>query len=72
MVWTHKGYMHWATEEVEGLILEVKITKNKSHMTAIDSETGEIIANEKHLHPLDAMYSAKSFGDNYGKEIKVG
>lgn len=68
MVWTHKGHMHWATEEVKGLILEVKIAKGKSQMRAINSETGEVLKEEKHGHPLDAMTSAKTFGVNYGKE----
>lgn len=72
MIWTNKGQMRWVAEDVDGLILEVKITKGKSHMTAIDSETGEVLANEKHSHPLNAMAAARVFGDKYGKEVKVG
>ena len=71
MVWTHKARMHWATEEVVGLILEVKVYKGKSHMRAVNSETGEVLKEEKHNHPLDAMTAAKAFGNGYGKE-KVG
>ena len=68
MVWTHKAHMHWATEEVKGLILEVKIVKGTSHMRAVSSETGEVLKEEKHNHPIEAMGSAKTFGVNFGKQ----
>ena len=71
MVWTHKAPMHWATEEVKGLILEVKIVKGTSHMRAINSDTGEVLTEQKHNHPISAMEAAKAYGVTFGKE-KVG
>ena len=68
MVWTHKAPMHWATEEVKGLILEVKIVKGSSHMRGINAETGEVIAESKHNHPITAMEAAKALGVSFGKQ----
>ena len=59
MVWAHSGRMHWTSEDVPGLLLDIRIVKGTTMFQVIDAETGEIIKTTEYSHPKDAMEVAK-------------
>ena len=55
MLWSHSGRMHWTNNDIPGVLLDVRVTKDESQFIVIDDSTGEILDAQVYSHPSQAM-----------------
>jgi len=63
MIWAHKARLHWICRDVDGVEPGVQVIKGISHWYLLDTETGEILYNDKANNPIEAMRILKGLVD---------
>lgn len=61
MMWKRKAKMHWESDDVQGIVAEVKMEGGAAMWTMLDTDTGEILRCGIDRHPLTSINEMTEF-----------
>ena len=61
MIWAHVARLHWACNDLDGVVAQVRVIDKVTYWEVIDTEDGRILYSGQGIQTLDAMRLSASY-----------